>query len=98
MSTYSPDPPALRPPLTLAVLYPFLLSYYAHAVLAILPNTFLFKLLLLPFVLWQGWKCAVRYDYAGFLAQSLGHQNTDRLGFLNLIFVVRALFLKDDDH
>lgn len=96
MSINSPDRPALRPPLTHAILYPLFLSYYAHAVLAILPNTFLFKLLLLPFILWQGWMCAVRYDHAVFLAQSLGHQNTDRLGFLNLIYVVRALSLKDD--
>jgi hypothetical protein len=98
MSTYSPDPPALRPPLTHATLFPFFLSYYAHAVLAILPNTFIFKLLLLPFILWEGWKCTVRYDYAVLLAQSLGHQNTERLGFFNLLFVVRALFLKDDVH
>jgi hypothetical protein len=97
MST-STDSPALRPPLTHAILYPFLLSYYAHAVLAILPSTFLFKLLLLSFLLWQGWKCTVKYDYAVFLSQSLRHQNSDRLGFLNFIFVVRALFLKDDVH
>jgi len=74
-------------PLTLATFLLLLLGYYAQAVLAILPNTFLFKLLLLPFILWQGWKCAVRYDHAVLLAQLLGHQNTDRLGFVNLIFV-----------
>jgi hypothetical protein len=92
MSTNSPYL-ALRPPLTQATLYPFLLNYYVHAVLAILPNTFLFKLVLLPFILWQAWNCTVRYDYAVFFAQSLGHR--DGLGYLNMIFAVRALFLND---
>jgi hypothetical protein len=88
----SPDL-AHRQPLTLTAFLPLFLGFYAQAVLAILPNTFIFKLSLLPFILWQAWKCAVRYDYAMSLAQSLGHQNTDRLAFLNLCFVVRALFL-----
>jgi len=97
MSTNSPDL-AHHQPLTLATFISLLLGHYAQAVLAILPNTFIFKLLLLPFILLQAWKCTVRYDYAMFLAQSFGHQNTDRLAFLNLVYVVRALFLKDDVH
>jgi hypothetical protein len=88
----SPDL-AHRQPLTPATVLPLLLGFYAQAVLSILPNTFIFKLLLLPFVLWQAWKCTVRYDCAMSLAQSLGHQNTDRLAFLNLFFVVRVFFL-----
>jgi len=95
MSTNSPDL-AHHQPLTLAAFFSLLLGYYAQAVLAILPNTFIFKLLLLPFILLQAWKCTVRYDYAMFLAQSFGRH--DGLGYLNMIFVVRALFLKDNVH
>jgi hypothetical protein len=95
MTRYSPNL-ALREPLNLTAVLPLILSHYAQSVLAILPNTFIFKLLLLPFILWQAWKCTVRYDYAAFFAQSFGHH--DGLGYLNMIFAVRALFLKDDVH
>jgi hypothetical protein len=44
-----PDP-ALRQPATLAAITPVILSVYAQAVLAILPNTFILKLALLPFI------------------------------------------------
>ena len=95
MSINSPDL-AHYQPLTLTTVLLLHLGYYAQAVLAILPNTFIFKLVLLPFILWQAWNCTVRYDYAVFFAQSLGRH--DGLGYLNMIFVVRALFLKDDVH
>jgi hypothetical protein len=58
-------------------------------VLAILPNTFIFKLLLLPYILWQGWKCTVEFDYGVLVAQSLGHQSADRVALFKLMFVVR---------
>ena len=88
MSIYSPDL-SLRQPLTLAAILPLLLSYHALAVLTILPNTFVFKLLLLPFILWQAWKCAIEVDFGVPLAQLLGHQGTDRVAFWNFVFVVR---------
>jgi hypothetical protein len=92
MTVYSPTIP-LRQPLTLAAVSPLLLSYHVQAVLTILPDTFIFKLLLLPFILWQAWRCAVGLDFGVFLTQLLGHQGTDRVAFWNLMFVVR-LFSK----
>ena len=88
MSIYSPDL-SLRQPVTLAAILPLLLGYHALAVLAILPNTYIFKLLLLPFILWQAWKCAVQIDYGVPLTQLLGYQGTDRIAFWNFLFVVR---------
>jgi hypothetical protein len=85
---YSPDP-TLRQPLTLAAVFPLLLCYYAQAVLAILPNTFIFKLFLLPFILWQAWRCAIGYDMAALQAQMVGRQSADRLGSTNMMFMVR---------
>jgi hypothetical protein len=90
MSIYSPDL-ALRQPLTLAALFPLFLGYYAQAVLAILPNTFTFKVSLLPFILWQAWRCSVGFDFGSFLAPLLGHRGTDRVAFWNFIFVVMSL-------
>ena len=88
MPMYSPDP-TLRQPLTLAAVFPVLLCYYAQAVLAILPNTFIFKLLFLPFILWQAWRCAIGYDMAALQAQMVGRQSADRFGSTNLMFMVR---------
>jgi len=88
MTIYSPNL-ALREPLTLAAVLPLFLSHYAQAVLAILPNTFIFKLMLLPFILWQTWKCILRFDCALRLAQLFGHQETSGLAFWNYLFVVR---------
>jgi hypothetical protein len=61
------------------------------AVLAILPNTFLLKLLLLPFIIWQAWKCAVELDISASLAQLPCFQSADGLAFWNLMHVVRFL-------
>ncbi|KAH9049774.1 hypothetical protein EDB83DRAFT_1386621 [Lactarius deliciosus] len=58
-------------------LIPLCLTYYALGVLAILPNTFLFKLLLQPVFLWQAWGCITNIDFSAWLAQSLGLQNSD---------------------
>jgi hypothetical protein len=90
---YSPDL-TLRQPLTLAAVFPVLLCNYALAVLAILPNTFIFKLLLLPVILWQAWRCAIGYDMAAPSAKMLGvlgQQSTDGLGGANIFFVVRLV-------
>jgi len=88
MSIYSPDL-ALRQPLTLSAIFLLLLSHYAHAVLTILPNTFIFKLLLGPFILWQAWRCAVGFDFGASFVSLLGHQDTDRSAFWNFFFAVR---------
>jgi hypothetical protein len=85
-----PDP-ALRQPATLASVVPVFLSIYAQAVLAILPNTFILKLSLLPFIVWQAWSCAVRMDVSMGLAKWLGFKNEDSLSFWNMIFVVGAI-------
>ena len=81
---------ALRQPLTLAAVFPLFVGYYAQAVLAILPNTFIFKLLLLPFILWQAWNCAIGLDCAVLTAQFLGRESTDRLRCSNLGLAVRS--------
>jgi hypothetical protein len=82
------DSLALLQPLTLAALSPLLLSYHVQAVLAILPNTFIFKLLLLPYILWQAWKCIVEFDHAALFAHLLG-TDSDRVAFCSFIHVVR---------
>jgi len=81
----------LRQPLTLAAVFPVLLCNYALAVLAILPNAFIFKLFLLPVILWQAWGCAIGYDMAAPSAKMLGQQSTDGLGGANIFFVVRSV-------
>ncbi|KAH9978699.1 hypothetical protein BGW80DRAFT_1530441 [Lactifluus volemus] len=55
-----PPDPALRQPSTATAGLPLFSSFYLLAVLAILPNTFLLKLLLLPFIIWQAWKKPLR--------------------------------------
>jgi|SRR5712671_3630639 len=88
MSIYSPDL-ALRQPLTLTAALPLFLSYYAQAVLTILPNTFFLKLLLLPFIQWQAWMCTMRYDSGALLAQWFGYESSDKFAFWNLMYTVR---------
>ncbi|KAI9435053.1 hypothetical protein H4582DRAFT_1972488 [Lactarius indigo] len=68
-------------------LIPLCLTYYALGVLAILPNTFLFRLLLQPVVLWQAWRCVTNVDFSAWLAQSLGLQNSDGTKFWNSAFM-----------
>ena len=88
--------PALRQPLTLAALFPLFLGHYTQAVLAILPNTFIFKLLLLPFILWQAWKCAIGLDCAVLWAQFLGRESSDRFRTSNLGVAVRPSLFEDN--
>jgi len=64
-----PDPNDRLPFTPLAGL-PFFSCYYIFAVLAILPNTFLVKLALLPVIAKLGWHISVDYDAAGGFAMS----------------------------
>ena len=82
-----PDP-ALRQPFTLAAFFPLLLSHYAMAVLVILPHTFVLRLSLLPFVLWQAWRCAFGLDIS---AVTLGAKDGEHLIHWNPAYVVRLL-------
>jgi hypothetical protein len=84
-----PDP-AHRQPATLAAIAPALLSVYVQAALAILPNTFTLKLLLLPFIIWQTWSCAVGLNFSVAVAKWSGLQSDDRLRFWNVSFGVGA--------
>ncbi|KAH9058051.1 hypothetical protein EDB87DRAFT_961389 [Lactarius vividus] len=81
-----PDPSLRHESAT--ALIPLSLAYYALGVLAILPNTFLFRLLLQPVILWQAWWCATNIDFSALLAQSLGLQNSDTVKLWNFSFVV----------
>jgi hypothetical protein len=84
--------PALRQPATLEAVAPVFLGFYAQAVLAILPNTFILKLSLLPFILWKAWSCIVRLNLSMGLATWLGFENDAKwLMSWDFIFVVGAI-------
>jgi hypothetical protein len=83
--------PAIREPVTLSALAPLFLSFYAQAVLAILPNTFKPKLVLLPFIVWQAWSCSVGLNFSTGLAQWLGLEKDESLRLWNAKFVVGAI-------
>ena len=82
-----PDP-ALRQPFTATAFFPLILSYYAMAVLVILPHTFVLRLSLLPFVLWRAWTCAFRLDIS---ALSPGVKDGEYFIHWNSGYVVRLL-------
>ncbi|KAI9448701.1 hypothetical protein BJY52DRAFT_1365462, partial [Lactarius psammicola] len=63
------------------------LTYYALAVLAILPGTFLFRLLLQPVFLWRAWRCVVDVNLSAWLAQLLGLQSADHVICWNNLLV-----------
>jgi len=90
MFSYSSDL-ALRQPLTLTAIFPLVLSYYAQAVLTLLPNTFFLRLLLLPFIQWQAWRCIMGYDFGALLAQWFGHESSDKFAFWNLMYTCSIL-------
>jgi len=97
MPFFLPDP-TLRQPLTLTAVTPLFLSYHAMAVLSILPNTFILKLSILPFIIWQAWSCAMGLNLSAALAGWLGLQSADQHNFANIGFVVGAtwkIFLVD---
>jgi hypothetical protein len=94
MSFLFPDipDPALRQPATLAAVAPVFLGFYAQSVLAILPNTFLLKLSLLPVILAQAWSCVVRLNFSMGLAKWLGYENdAEWLRSWDFISVVGAI-------
>ena len=77
---------SLRQPSVTAVI-PLLLNYYALAVLAILPNTVLFRLMLQPVFVWQAWRCAADVDFSAWLALLLGLERADSINFWNVLFM-----------
>ena len=83
-----PDP-ALRRPFTGAAFFPLYSSYYAMAVLVILPRTYILRLSLLPFVLWQAWRCAVGLNFSAGMALYLGIEDAEQLNHWNFAYVVR---------
>jgi len=91
LDLFTPPDPALRQPFTGAAFFPFYSSYYAMAVLVILPHTFILRLSLLPFVLWQAWRCAVGLNFSAGLALSLGVKNGERLNHWNFAYLVRFM-------
>ncbi|KAH9021292.1 hypothetical protein EDB85DRAFT_2152498 [Lactarius pseudohatsudake] len=74
-------------------LIPLSLTYYALGMLSILPNTFLFRLLLHPIFLWQAWGCITNVDFSAWLAQSLGLQNSDSLAIWNSSFMTGMCYM-----
>jgi hypothetical protein len=76
-----PDASLRRPP-TLIDIALVILSYYAHAVMAMLPGTFWFRVALFPFTLWLAWSSAATLDPAQYLA------NPPRLTYLSFAWVV----------
>jgi hypothetical protein len=87
----SPTDLSLHQQLTVTAILPFLLSHYAMAVLAILPNTFILKLSLLPLIVWQAWTCVVGLNLSMWIARLLGLRSADRFSFWNFTFAVRSL-------
>ena len=91
LSSYIPSLPdaSLRKPLTLTGIAPVVLCYYTHAVMAMFPYTFLFRIALLPFTLWLAWDSAVTLDVAQYLANTLGVASDPlRISHLNFVWVV----------
>jgi len=93
---YSYIPPlpdaSLRKPLTITEVAPVILCYYAHAVMAMLPYTFWFRVALLPITVWLAWNTAVTLDAAQYLANTLGvASNPLRISHLNFLWVVSVL-------
>jgi len=90
LDLFTPPDPALRQPFTGAAFFPFYASCYAMAVLVILPHTFILRLSLLPFVLWQAWRCAVGLNFSAGLVLSLGAKDGE-LNHWNFTYMVRLL-------
>ena len=97
--SFIPDA-SLRRGLTLTDIAPLILCYYAHAVLAMLPGTYWFRVALLPLTEWLVWNAAVTFDFSKYLAGTLGLENPLRISFLDMVFDVsvhpRALISSTD--
>ncbi|KAH9059498.1 hypothetical protein EDB87DRAFT_1684577 [Lactarius vividus] len=87
-----PDP-ALRQPFTGAAFLPFYSSYYAMAVLVILPHTFILRFSLLPFILWQAWRCAFGLNFSAGLSLYMGVKNGERLNHWNFAYVIGVIVM-----
>ena len=85
--SFIPDA-SLRRGLTLTDIAPLILCYYAHAVLAMLPGTYWFRVALLPLTEWLVWNAAVTFDFSKYLAGTLGLENPLRISFLDMVFDV----------
>ncbi|KAI9435083.1 hypothetical protein H4582DRAFT_1972753 [Lactarius indigo] len=79
---------SLRHSSAIPALIPLCLTYYALAVLTILPNTFVFRLLLQPVFLWQVWGCVTKVDISAWLAHSVGLQNSDSTKLWNFPYMM----------
>ncbi len=85
---------SLRRPLTLVDIAFVILSYYAHAVMAMLPGTFWFRVTLLPFTLWLAWSRAVTLDLAQYVANVFGVASPLRFTHLNFAWIVSNFLFK----
>ena len=92
MIDFLPDP-SLRQPSAIALI-PLIMTFYAQAVLAILPNTFYFRIVLQPVLMWQAWRCLADVNLAAWLAQSLGINDAARVNVFNPMLAVRLFFTK----
>ena len=89
MTILLPDLSLRQPSVT--ALIPLFMTYYALAVLSILPNTFFLRSLLQPVLMWQAWRCMADVDLAAWMVQSLGFKSDARLDIVNSPFAVRLL-------
>jgi hypothetical protein len=97
VSTHIPGYPdaSLRKPLALTDVALVVLFYYAHAVMAMLPGSFWFRVALLPFTLWTAWSSAVSLDVAQYLVNTLSIPiNPLRIAHLNFVWVVSKFLLE----
>ncbi|KAI9462681.1 hypothetical protein F5148DRAFT_982658 [Russula earlei] len=89
--SYMPGVPdaSLRRALTLTDLALVILCYYAHAIMAMLPRTFFFRVALLPVTLWLTWTSAVTLDVAQYLVNTLGLAvDPLRIAHVNFIWIL----------
>ena len=95
-STHLPGSPdaSLRRPVTLVDIALVILSYYAHALMAMLPGTFWFRVTLLPFTLWLAWSRAATLDFAQYVTNAISVASPLRLTHLNFAWVVSGSLFK----
>lgn len=81
---------SLREPITISAVAPLFACYYVLALLVQLPRTFVFRVSLLPIVIWSGWHAATRYDLALRVALMLGWEDHWQIQGLNFALVVSS--------
>ncbi|THH08745.1 hypothetical protein EW146_g8896 [Bondarzewia mesenterica] len=87
VSRLVPDPNA-REPATPLALVPVFVCYYLHAVLVLLPGTFVLRFALLPITIWQAWRAAVYFDLAKGVAGLIGTSSHERIVCWNFAYVI----------